>query len=162
MTIADSFDDRFRCFVRVSFERVRNGRNISRPGNHLLDYGTLIGMANAVGTIMMSWGNDSTRKWRTERPRLHDENLNTKGLELIGKRFMDSFNSKFTSGIRSSSRAGYEAISYSIRTTGILQDNGLKTEGGLTYPAPLLMRTRLPEPFARMTGRHARTVRRGP
>lgn len=33
---------------------------------------------------------------------------------------------------------------------------------GETYPAPLLMRTILPEPLARMLGRRARTLRRGP
>lgn len=59
VTVNNSLDDCLRGFVRVSFDEVWNGRDISRSSDHLLDHGTLIGLTEAITAIILSRSKNS-------------------------------------------------------------------------------------------------------
>ena len=80
------------------------------PGSidHLLHRGALVALTDTI--LKLAGSQDPAREGRSKRARFHYEDFYTKGLDLLGKGLMYGFNGKFTGGIGSSTRTGYEAV----------------------------------------------------
>src|SRR4030081_2998603 len=62
VTTNDSLDNCLCSFVGISFNKVWNGRDITRSSDHLLDCGTLVRLAKAGTASIMSRSNDLLEK----------------------------------------------------------------------------------------------------
>ena len=164
-----SFQYRSRRLIRVAFHRISKRRDVARVGDHLVNRGTTIGVAEAVTAVVLGGGDDPGGERGAEGAGLYDQYLYTECLKFVGEGFVDGFDGEFAGGVGCSAWSGDESKQYwgfirqikvsSVRQRDVGPDGRLYRE---TYPAPLLIRTILPDPLARMLGRIARTVRSGP
>lgn len=165
MTVNDSAEDGARRLIRVALDVVRDLHHVPSQRDHLLDRRTAVGVAAAVRAVgVPRRSGDVAGKRSPERARFHDQHLHAESADLLRQRFVHRLDCELAGGVRAASGTGYEAVCVmnvvSRCVCGPSPVMGMRES--LTYPAPLLMRIIWPDPFARMTGKHARTARMGP
>lgn len=109
MASINGLDDFIRSLIRVSSDRIRNGRNSSDPCDHGFQCRASVCLAQAACTLMFCREEEAAGHGGTKRAWLHDENFDAEGIDLLSQRLVYGFNGEFASRVSAPSGAGYES-----------------------------------------------------